>query len=146
MSAIAQVPAAVQFVVAAAIAVALLAFGVWAVRSGRGCTGRRDTGAPKSAAMDTPEHRGHHHVTRRRLRAGPPMIQGPDGLATLTPLPPQQCAAIARMAQSCATVDFRQVGRPSANPYSRHTRAHTVYAIEYAAKWEELEFHFGSVT
>jgi hypothetical protein len=75
---------------------------------------------------------------RRHVRAGPPQIQGPDGLAVPAPLPPQRCAAIARLARAMAASDFGKHGRPSANPYSRHTRQHVIYAIEYEAHWDEL--------
>jgi hypothetical protein len=146
MNPITELPGAVQFAIAAAVAIALIAFGLWAVRSGRGCSESPETAWPTVPALPTPERRDvYPRRASRRMRAGAPTVPVPGGLATLTPLPPQQCAAIARMAQSCAKVDFRQFGRPSGNPYSRHTRAYTVYAIEYAATWEELEHQFGRV-
>jgi hypothetical protein len=56
----------------------------------------------------------------------------------LPPLPSSQQAAIARMARAIAVHDFRAEGRPRPNPYTRNSRAHAVYAIEYSAQWAEL--------
>jgi hypothetical protein len=78
-------------------------------------------------------------LARRHVRAGPLKIDGPDGMATLTPLAPQRCAAIARLARATAANDFHRHGRRSASPYSRYSRAHVIYVIEYEACWEELE-------
>lgn len=77
-------------------------------------------------------------AARPHVRAGALRTHGPDRLSRLAPLPPSQQAAIGRMARAIAVHDFRSDGRPRPNPYSRNSRAHAVYAIEYEAQWAEL--------
>jgi hypothetical protein len=112
-----------------------LAAGAWLAWYAQGDVDRYsevDTNIGDADGADMPPAQPRH------VRAGPPAIQGPDGMAVLAPLPPHRCSAIARLARAMAASDFRKFGRPSGNPYSRYTRAHAIYSIEYEAHWEDL--------
>lgn len=143
MNPITELPQAVQYAIAAILGILMLAWGVWASHSGRGCEYQPDT-LPAGPSLPTPEH--GEVLPARRVRAGQaPFLPGPDAAAILPPLPLAHHAAIARMARGVAVLDFRQCGRCSANPYSRHSRAFAIYQVEYAAQWHELEESLGAV-
>jgi hypothetical protein len=112
-----------------------LAAGAWLARYAQG---EGDRYAEVDTKIDDAEIAATPPTLPRHVRAGPPKTLGPDGMAILAPLPPHRCAAIARLARAMAASDFRKHGRPSGNPYSRYTRAHAIYSIEYEAHWDEL--------
>jgi hypothetical protein len=107
-----------------------------AVATWRAVTGRDD--APPDTHADLSDADLTELASRPRVRAGALRTHAPDRLSLLPPLPPSQQAAIGRMARGSAVHDFRNEGRPRANPYTRNSRAHAVYAIEYSAQWAEL--------